>query len=275
MKKTTLSSLPVFFALLLLLQVPAFSQKVVGCGCYCGKVISPPCSESACKSACGWSSGSGGGGGNSGGYDNSAAIEAQRQAELARREEEARKKAEEEKRKKEQFEAEKQDALRSLKGVSTVEPGLKGLTDCQDESCENDMNFFDYHERQTERREILANLNKNLAIDKTLKPRVDWCKLHIPLPPSPAGACYCDKQKAYEDRMDTWRAKCAAAAASIPVKQSGKTQRSASFCLSAYDTAVSACDGNHFEMASCINKAIGVYIRCLGDENQESGVPLK
>ena len=203
-------------------------------------------------------------------------AEAQRRAEAeqARREEEARKKAEEEKLKKEQFEAEKQDALRSLKGVSTVEPGLKGLTDCQDESCDNDMNFFDYHERQTERREILANLNKNLAIDKTLKPRVDWCKLHIPLPPSPAGACYCDKRKPYEDRMDTWRAKCAAAAVSIPVKKSGK-QRSASFCLSAYDTAVSACDGNHFEMASCINKAIGVYIRCLGEENQESGVPLK
>jgi hypothetical protein len=34
----------------------------VSCGCYCGKMINPPCSDDACKRACGWT-----GGGSSGG----------------------------------------------------------------------------------------------------------------------------------------------------------------------------------------------------------------
>ncbi|HET6420732.1 MAG TPA: hypothetical protein VFG19_11280, partial [Geobacteraceae bacterium] len=28
---------------------------VAGCGCYCGAVLPPPCSDEACKRACGWS----------------------------------------------------------------------------------------------------------------------------------------------------------------------------------------------------------------------------
>ncbi len=41
---------------LLLLAAPArtLAQQTVGCGCYCGKVLAPPCSDDACKSACGW-----------------------------------------------------------------------------------------------------------------------------------------------------------------------------------------------------------------------------
>ncbi len=36
-------------------QVPG---TAVGCGCYCGKMVPPPCSEAACKTACGWPGGS-------------------------------------------------------------------------------------------------------------------------------------------------------------------------------------------------------------------------
>jgi hypothetical protein len=37
----------------------AQSSKAVSCTCYCGRVLSPPCSDSACKQACGWSGGGG------------------------------------------------------------------------------------------------------------------------------------------------------------------------------------------------------------------------
>jgi hypothetical protein len=44
-----------------LVSVPeiAFAQggKAVSCTCYCGRVLSPPCSDNACKQACGWSGG--------------------------------------------------------------------------------------------------------------------------------------------------------------------------------------------------------------------------
>lgn len=42
---------------LALAQVPG---KAVSCGCYCGVMIPPPCSDEACKKACGWKGGSGG-----------------------------------------------------------------------------------------------------------------------------------------------------------------------------------------------------------------------
>ncbi len=39
--------------------VPAAAQgRAVSCGCYCGVVLSPPCSDDACKSACGYGGGS-------------------------------------------------------------------------------------------------------------------------------------------------------------------------------------------------------------------------
>ena len=37
----------------------ALGQGAVLCGCYCGIMISPPCSEQACKAACGYSEGGG------------------------------------------------------------------------------------------------------------------------------------------------------------------------------------------------------------------------
>jgi tetratricopeptide (TPR) repeat protein len=39
-----------------LIGLPNFSfADVSGCGCYCGVVLPPPCSDEACKRACGWS----------------------------------------------------------------------------------------------------------------------------------------------------------------------------------------------------------------------------
>ena len=55
------------FILMLAPAAPALAQSAVLCGCYCGINISPPCSEQACKNACGWQSGSGSGGSNQSG----------------------------------------------------------------------------------------------------------------------------------------------------------------------------------------------------------------
>ncbi len=37
-----------------LVALPAAGQGPAACGCYCGKVLAPPCSDAACKQACGW-----------------------------------------------------------------------------------------------------------------------------------------------------------------------------------------------------------------------------
>ncbi len=48
----------IFFFLASLLTTPASAQVVEQCACYCGVMLYPPCSEAACKSACGWRGGS-------------------------------------------------------------------------------------------------------------------------------------------------------------------------------------------------------------------------
>jgi hypothetical protein len=125
----------------------ATAQTLAACGCYCGKVIRPPCSDNACKQACGWTGGSSGRSSNSSSsYDSGAAAaaaeaERQRQAEaeaerkrqedeLRRQEEERQKReAEERRRQQEEFERKKQEALDSMKGLGGGEPGLKGGSD--------------------------------------------------------------------------------------------------------------------------------------------------
>jgi hypothetical protein len=55
-----LSILLVAMLLIAVATTPARAQSAVACGCYCGITISPPCSEQACKNACGWRGGDGG-----------------------------------------------------------------------------------------------------------------------------------------------------------------------------------------------------------------------
>lgn len=55
--------MPLLLALLGLFAfaAPASAQgRAVSCGCYCGVVLSPPCSDDACKTACGYGGGSSG-----------------------------------------------------------------------------------------------------------------------------------------------------------------------------------------------------------------------
>jgi hypothetical protein len=117
---------------------PAAAQRerVAGCGCYCGKVLPPPCSDDACKRACGWREPSSGPSTTQPSYDNDAERQRQQEAERQRVEAERqrqqeieaqrRRDEEEAKRKQEEFERKKREALSSMKGISENELGLKG-----------------------------------------------------------------------------------------------------------------------------------------------------
>jgi tetratricopeptide (TPR) repeat protein len=143
-------SLAVVFGLVIMAAgSPAAAQKLAACGCYCGKVISPPCSDNACKQACGWRAPSPGSSQpNQPYYDPNAAAAANEaavaaEAERQRQQQEADRKrqhdAEEQRLRDEEaarqrqaeFERKKQEALQSMRGISENELGLKG-TDAGD-----------------------------------------------------------------------------------------------------------------------------------------------
>jgi hypothetical protein len=135
--------LTTFLAILLLVNYqPAYAEAAL-CKCYCGARTSPPCSDNACKRACGWQEPSSSGGGSSApAYDYEAErqrqeAERQRQLETERkrqREIEEQRKREEEaaKRRQEEFERSKQDALNSMKGISESELGIKDASSSGD-----------------------------------------------------------------------------------------------------------------------------------------------
>ncbi|MFY9314105.1 MAG: hypothetical protein WAO95_00940 [Burkholderiales bacterium] len=124
-------------ALLAALFFPAqsFAQSRP-CGCYCGKWLPAPCSDAACKQACGWQAPSGsspapGSSGPSIDYEAERRSreeaerqreETERQREEAERREQDRLKAERQK----QFESERDAAAKSLKGSGSSPGG--GLT---------------------------------------------------------------------------------------------------------------------------------------------------
>ena len=126
----------VVISIAILIALPNLSlADVSGCGCYCGKVLPPPCSDEACKSACGWQGSSGGGGGYSGPSQEEIEREREEQErirleqERVRRqeiEEHQKKEEEEAKKRQEEFEQKKEETLREMKGISEGELGLKG-----------------------------------------------------------------------------------------------------------------------------------------------------
>ena len=120
--------------LLFIYGVSAFAD-FAGCGCYCGKILQPPCGDDDCKRACGWQEPSSGRGAAVDDYEaerQAAAAEAARAAEADRQrragiEEQARKEAEEAKQRQIEFEQKKEEALKSMKGMAGDELGLKGV----------------------------------------------------------------------------------------------------------------------------------------------------
>jgi len=109
----------------------ALSAQSRPCGCYCGIWLPAPCSDNACKAQCGWQNPApgpspGGVPGPSIDYEaeRRAREEAERQREENDRREQERRKAEQQK----QFERDRDNAAKSLKGsTSTGAFGLKGV----------------------------------------------------------------------------------------------------------------------------------------------------
>ena len=115
--------------ILIALAVPQVqAQRPVECGCYCGKITAPPCSASACMTVCGYNEPQSG--------ISVPDYEARRRAEeQARQQREADERMEAQRleaERKRQFEAERDAAARSLKGLPPVGDtgsfGLRGVT---------------------------------------------------------------------------------------------------------------------------------------------------
>jgi hypothetical protein len=138
MRKRSLVVYPVLvFVLVMLLAIPRPSFAGGPCGCYCGTYLPAPCSDNACKQACGWKAPSGGGSPSYPTYDAEAERQRQIEAERERTEAEQQRQQEiEEQRQKdeadarlrrEKFEQDKQNALNSMKGIAEGELGLKDI----------------------------------------------------------------------------------------------------------------------------------------------------
>lgn len=245
---------------------PLSAQSTVSCGCYCGVMVPPPCTDDACKKACGYS-GSGKAERLREDFDEEAAGK--------RREDAASRQAEEERLSKEKFESRRRKALGALKDAGAPEFKLKGAESGfklkggrAEEECRTGEDLQAYHEREQKRRGVLKELGRGGA-GGAVKARIDWCKLNIPLPPSPSASGYCEKKRAYEVRNHDWEVKCAWASAGGG-RPDGKRGRAgaapakpsaAADCLGVYDAEAGSCARNE---PGCVNNAIQVYLRCVG-----------
>jgi tetratricopeptide (TPR) repeat protein len=124
--------LAVLISLLIFLLVNYNSvfADVVGCGCYCGKVIPAPCTEEDCKRECGWQEPSATTPSSSpSSSDYEAERQRQQEAERQRQrelEEQLKREEEKAKRRHEEFERNRQEALKQIKGIAENELELKG-----------------------------------------------------------------------------------------------------------------------------------------------------
>lgn len=214
-------------------------------------------------------------------------LEEERLAEeAALRKKAARKKEQQEERAKQKeeeqrdFKRSQEEGLKNLKGVprggglkgAGAAGGLKGAGD----ACVRDEDFESYHRREADRKLHLRNLSANLASGRTEKYRADWCKLNLPLPPSPQAAGYCEKKPLYEARLEEWRLKCSAVAAPLPPVRAAGAEKpqprgDPADCLGAYDGEVKPCAAEGLRAAACLNKAVFSYLRCLTGEAPRVG----
>lgn len=212
----------------------------------------------------------------------SLALEAARQKKAARKKEleEAEKKKKEEEEK--EFRRRQAEGAKNLKGVPRGGGGLKGAGAAPaqlkgvGDACARDSDFQSYRSREEERRHYLKNLRDNLAAGRAEKYRGDWCRLNIPLPPSPQASGYCEKKPVYLARMEEWRLKCSAVAAPVAPARNDGTEKpaprgDAADCLGVYDGEVKPCAAEGLRAAACINKAVFSYLRCLTGETPRVG----
>ncbi len=154
------------------------------------------------------------------------------------------------------------------------------------EKCARETDFKTYQDRAAERRQVLGRLSGYPPGNRILKARADWCKLHIPLPPSPSSADYCGQNPVYEGRMIEWRGRCAvvaeasSAAASPAQAAAGNTAKGsakagpAPDCLGVYDGETDSCSREDLILYSnCINKALRSFSSCMNFQDPAKGTP--
>jgi hypothetical protein len=120
---------------IIIIALPNLSFAGGPCGCYCGIYLPAPCSDDACKQACGWR-----GGGTSAPAAPAYDYEAERQRQEAERlrlweaqqqrqrevQEQQRMEEEAAKQRQVEFEQNKENALKGIKDITEEELGLKG-----------------------------------------------------------------------------------------------------------------------------------------------------
>jgi len=135
-----------------------------------------------------------------------------------------------EEQRREKLEEDKRELLGQMMGGSDGGLRLRG------EDTIAELSFKEYHERETERREVLGRLSKKAFSDSEAKATLDWCKLHPPLYPtrSASDEQYQEKLASYETRIAEWRQKCASSdelagssVATLPAASGPGSQRQA------------------------------------------------
>lgn len=228
------------------------------------------------------------GGGDDG--QSAARAEAARLREQARLLEEERLRQEAEAERVRLLELKKKELLKEMKGgynsgeltpkgFSSGELAYKTVSASRDlkyknietdnSACLKEDSFPEYVRREEEIREMREKLSKCPPEYTAMKIRADWCKLNVPLAPSPAASGYCGRKPVYEARMKDWRGTCNVVMEMVSTSKPGadlsKTAANKSnlpeaiaYCMGVYDGALQGCHA-----LECVNKSIHVWHNCL------------
>jgi hypothetical protein len=168
--------------------------------------------------------------------------------------------------------------IQEMQGVSLQPKDLSKMANSEI-SCVREMDFNEYQKRESERKDVLGRLSGYSPYNKIMKATADWCKIHIPLPPSPSSADYCRQKPVYEARINDWRMKCALVM-EVPTSSSqtsvnpgkGSQNMPVPDCLGVYDGEAKSCDSENLILFNnCINKALHSFIQCMNFDDPDKG----
>ncbi len=200
--------------------------------------------------------------GRDAGRERALQLEKQKKIERERKEREAAKQR--------KFDAGKQAILKQMKGGMKA-LGLKGRGGFKE------MDFKAYHKRESERRDVLKTLKRQVGAGKVPKKEEDWCKLNIPLHPGGAQPSH-GKLAVYRARQSFWLKRCIKAdplpvrpnRPADPVDAPGKNEaprncqdctiirhRTTAGCRSEYDK-----DLEGLKALRCVNRANEESVKC-------------
>ncbi len=171
--------------------------------------------------------------------------------------------------------------IQETQGVSLRPKDLSKAPDFETEKCVRETDFKEYEKRESERKEVLGRLSGYPVDNQIMKARADWCKMHIPLHPSPSSTGYCRQKPVYEARMNDWQRRCTvvieAPAQSpptsvLPEKESQRMPAPAPDCLGVYDGEANSCGTEDLILyAKCTNKALQSFVNCMNFYDPDKG----